>query len=613
MNFDALFPVPSSAEIKSGLFVLDSETALVGGGKAAKLIGEDAKRYAQAELAKEEKPKRIVLKQVRGKRSADESYRLEITENEITITGGGSGVFWGAQTLRQLIRTGGGILPCGVIEDKPLLRGRGIMLDNTRGKVFSLKTLKRIADTAALYKINQLQIYVENCVDFPFAKELWEKSTPLTTAEIKAFDRYCRLLHIELVPCFATFGHLYNLLEVERYKPLRECDAGDPEKGYWVKKMCHHTLDVTNPESFELTKKIIDYAAPLFSSDTFNICCDETFDLGKGKSASLAAEKGVGRLYVEYLNRVIRYARQYKPKIQLWGDIILQHTELLPEIEPDCIFLNWEYSKDVGPDKTKTFADAGVRQYACPGTQGWNHAVNNLNAAFSNIARFSSYAINYKAEGLLNTDWGDYGHINPVSASVPAFIYGAGAAWSGVPEDTAVYDERISKLEYGCGGVVSAIKKATVNSVASWWNVVVWLYSRKGEIEPFLLERMEGKTTALLDLPQTRAKLAAKTAREAYRELNAVKKNVYPDKRAQIEEILTGIKGEIVIQKWVLAAKKLAGKPAEISLSGLAAEIDRFEKELSRRWKRFYKESELRRLQAALRELAQICRSGEIV
>jgi N-acetyl-beta-hexosaminidase len=133
MNFDALFPVPMAKEVKLGLFVLDNDTALQGSGKAAKLLEADAKRYARVTLSKGEKAsKKIVLKQLRGKRNADESYTLEITEAQITITGSGNGIFWGAQTLRQLIRTGGGVLPCGIIGDKPKLRGRGIMLDNTR-------------------------------------------------------------------------------------------------------------------------------------------------------------------------------------------------------------------------------------------------------------------------------------------------------------------------------------------------------------------------------------------------------------------------------------------------------------------------------------------------
>ena len=43
--------------------------------------------------------------------------------------------------------------------------------------------------------------------------------------------------------------------------------------------MGHHTIDVSNEESIALVGSLIEQYVPLFRSEKFNICCDETFDL----------------------------------------------------------------------------------------------------------------------------------------------------------------------------------------------------------------------------------------------------------------------------------------------------------------------------------------------
>ena len=90
--------------------------------------------------------------------------------------------------------------------------------------------------------------------------------------------------HVELVPSLATFGHLYQALSTRSFGHLAELEAGPGRKYSWIDRQIHHTLDVSNPESFEFVKSMLDQYIPPFSSNKFNICCDETFDLGTGKN-----------------------------------------------------------------------------------------------------------------------------------------------------------------------------------------------------------------------------------------------------------------------------------------------------------------------------------------
>lgn len=78
---------------------------------------------------------------------------------------------------------------------------------------------------------------------------------------------------------------------------------------------------------------------PLFHSDKFNICADETFDLGKGKSRAYCEEKGVGNAYVEYVSQLCSYVKTLGCTPMMWGDIIVKYPDLLSQIPEDTIFL----------------------------------------------------------------------------------------------------------------------------------------------------------------------------------------------------------------------------------------------------------------------------------
>ena len=107
-----------------------------------------------------------------------------------------------------------------------------------------------------------------------------------------------------------------------------------------------------------------------------------------------------------------------------------QYTALC-ELPEGTICLNWGYSPTQSAEDTKNFQKAGALQYVCPGVQGWNSLVNDNKGAYENISRMCRYAKEYDAVGVLNTDWGDYGHINHPEFSVPGMIYGAAFSWNG--------------------------------------------------------------------------------------------------------------------------------------------------------------------------------------
>ena len=240
----------------------------------------------------------------------EEEYKIEIKENQVIIEGFGAGLFYGCQSFRQLVREFGACIPNLTIEDSPYFKYRGFYHDVTRGMIPTLDTLKSLVDKAAFYKINQLQLYIEHTFAFKGMSEVWMDKDPLTAEEILILDKYCKERHVELVPSLSTFGHLYEALRSKSFRELCELEIGDEEYSF-VDRMAHHTLDVTNPKSLGFVESMLLEFIPLFRSDKFNICCDETFDLGKGKSKKQADKIGEGMLYVDFLNKVVSIVKKY--------------------------------------------------------------------------------------------------------------------------------------------------------------------------------------------------------------------------------------------------------------------------------------------------------------
>jgi hypothetical protein len=385
---------------------------------------------------------------------SDEQYWLTISETGVRIVGQSKQGFYRAgTTLNQLLKIFPDEAPCLEIHDWPDFPVRGFYHDVTRGRVPTLETLKRLADTLALYKINHLQLYVEHTFAFGGIPELWKDKDPLTADDIAALDEYCADRYIDLVPSLSTFGHLYELLRLPRFEHLNELDikASQTPRCLWD-RMAHYTLDAGNPESFELVRGMIEEYAPLFRSRYFNICCDETFDLGKGKNAERAEKEGVGRLYVDFVGKIMNVVRAAGKKPMLWGDIVLKHPELISELAgDDTVFLNWEYTPDVTDESVQTFKNAGVTQYVCPGVNGWSRFATDVNRACSNISKMIRYGKDAGARGVLNTDWGDCGQVNLLPNSYHGLAFGADLSWNAGNADGAEddFDRRFSLVQWG--------------------------------------------------------------------------------------------------------------------------------------------------------------------
>jgi hypothetical protein len=381
-------------------------------------------------------PKRKPLAAIKVVRTASaphypEGYALTIFESGIEISFRETGGLRAATaTLRQLLREYGRKLPCLKIRDWPDFARRGVMLDISRGRVPKLETLLDLAEKLSDFKINELQLYNEHTFAYKKFKSVWQSWGALTAKEIKILGARCRELGIDLVPNQNSFGHLRYFLEDSRLKKLGEIsEPYEAESKDFLRRPT--TLAPNHPGTLPFLRGLYDELLPNFSSEFFNVGCDETWDLGKSQSKKLCEIKGQGRVYFDFLKKIHREVSGRDKAMMFWGDIVLKYPKLISTLPKNVIALNWGYEVNHPfANEAAQFARAKIPFYVCPGTSTWQTLVGRHDNALANLCAAAKAGKKFGAIGFLNTDWGDGGHPQPLAVGWPLFAAGAALAWN---------------------------------------------------------------------------------------------------------------------------------------------------------------------------------------
>jgi hexosaminidase len=385
-----------------------------------------------------------------------EAYKIVVSPDGIEVrSGDDAGAYYGVMTLCELVRIYGRKLPARVIDDHPDFERRGVYLDCSRGKVPTVATVKALVERLAGWKINELQLYFENVFKFEKHPKIGRGYSAYSASDVLEIQDHCDLHHVRMVGSQATFGHMEKVLALKEYQGLGEL-AGF--RGY----PGGMTLCPGDPGSIALVRDMMGELAPLFASGDFNICGDEPWELGQGRSKRRVGRLGVGTVYLRFLEKVIGVCRSLGKRANIWADIVLEHPELLGELPDNITLLNWEYESS-GPRiaRTAEIADTGLPFMVCPGTSGWLTHGTRLGNAMSNVRNFAAAGRKYGAQGLLNTDWGDYGHRNSLGVSLHGLAHGGAHGWHGRGCDDASFTRRFCEHVFGesSGVLAGAIER----------------------------------------------------------------------------------------------------------------------------------------------------------
>lgn len=392
-----------------------------------------------------------------GKAAHAQGYAIAISPGGISLQAADrEGLRYGLDTLRQIIsQSDGSVLRCLEITDWPILENRGLMLDVSRGKVYTRTWLFSLIDLLAKLRYNTFQLYTEHTFDFKKHPEICRGSDPLTAEDIAALQARCQEQGIELQANLQSLGHCRRILTRPEYSALSESDM------LW-------SLSTTNEGSFSLLDDLYSEYLPLFSSPWLNICLDEPYDIGRGQSAGLG--KNRGELYLSYLLRLHQIAARYGKRIMLFGDFFLRHPDLLEHVPHDIVYLDWIYDPKSFYGTPAVYRSSGMPFWVCPGTGSWNSLFPRLDGAIINIVNLTLEGIHEGARGMLLTDWNDHGGCAQPGPVHYLHAYAAAVAWSGAdPGKAAIgaWADRVLALP-GYTGVI--LKIAEIYLIPPIWS-----------------------------------------------------------------------------------------------------------------------------------------------
>jgi hexosaminidase len=340
-----------------------------------------------------------------------------------------------------------------VVTDWPGLAERGYLLDVSRDRVPTMASLRALVAVLARLKLNQLQLYVEHTFAYAGHEMVWQDASPFTADEIRELDALCRRHGIALVANQNSLGHLHRWLRHPAYRRFAECPQGVSHP--FGDEIEPFSLCPSDPAVLELLAGWYDQLLPCFASRTVNAGLDETFDLGLGRSAERVAAVGRARVYLDHLLAVHRLLAEHGCRMQVWGDVVLEHPELIAELPGDLTALVWGYEqRHPFAEQAQRFAEAGISYLLCPGTSTWASFAGRTENALRNLASAARTAAATGAAGVLVTDWGDFGHLQPPAASWGPLVAGAGWAWNPAAAPAADEPLDLGRVARAVNGVV---------------------------------------------------------------------------------------------------------------------------------------------------------------
>lgn len=374
---------------------------------------------------------------------AGEAHRLWVSPQGLLAEAAtAEGLYRACATVRRLLERGAPI-PCGLTEERPAKAVRGLMLDVSRNRVWSLPTLFSIVDRMARLRLNRLELYFENAFAYAAHPEVWADGAPYTPADLRALEAYCAERFVRLVPNQNTLGHFERWFRLTAYRErLAELPEGGARTPWGSVQKVPTGLAAGLPEARAFAAGLLDELLPCFPrADVANLGGDEVFDLGQGRSRT---EDKAG-LYLSYMAAMAKVAQRHGKRPELWADMLLRHPEALEraaEVLPGATWVLWGYeASDPLAAQAERLRAAGLRFMVAPGTSSWRSFCGRTANMLANLRAAAAIP----CEGLLLTDWGDAGHWQPLAVSLPALVLAAELAWN--PDATPDLAAEVDALE----------------------------------------------------------------------------------------------------------------------------------------------------------------------
>ncbi len=358
-----------------------------------------------------------------------EAYEISVCDTQIKISySTQASAYYGALTLKQMMQQSPNKLQNCLISDHPDLKIRGFMLDISRDKVPTVDTIKHIIRMMSQLKMNHLELYVEGfSFGYPSFTQYLEEDGFLSVDEYQELETYAKERFIDLVPNQNGFGHMAKWLETDEFKNLAE----KPEGIFlWGRHRKPGTLNPLDPNSLKLIEQLYADMLSISSSPYFNMNFDEPFELGKGKSKEACEKHGVGNVYIDFVLKAYEVIKKYNKIPLIWGDVLIHHPELLHRLPEDMLFIDWGYDGNYPfAAHLKKLHDLKIKFLAAPGTTSWCSYLGRKDDWLENITNAALEVYRLDGEGVILTDWGDFGHLQFLPISYAPLVFTGLYTW----------------------------------------------------------------------------------------------------------------------------------------------------------------------------------------
>ena len=369
----------------------------------------------------------------------DEGYVLIAEPHAAYIIGAtGAGVFYGVQTLKQMLPVTGEKqeIPTGTIRDWPAMKYRGIDDDLSRGPFPTLAFQEHQIQVFASYKANVYSPYFEHTLMYPNEAVPALPGSSMTPNDVKELVAFAKQYHITVVPEQEAIGHLHQALRFDVNQDVAETPYGQ-------------VLAPGQPGTLPLIKDWFTQMAAEFPSPFLHIGADETWDLGLGLTKQQVQEKGYGPVYVGFLKAIHDELAPLHRRLMFWGDIGEQDPAAVAGLPKDMIAVPWNYGdQDSFESMIEPFEKVGIETWVAPGDSNWSRVYPDETTAFNNIQKFIRDGQKHGSTGALTTVWNDDGE-GLFNMDWYGVLFGAVAAWQPGTSPIAPYEAAYGRLFHG--------------------------------------------------------------------------------------------------------------------------------------------------------------------
>src|SRR5215510_10129536 len=229
-----------------------------------------------------------------------QGYLLKIAPGLIEITGNADqGVFYGAQTLLQLLKPGPRgklFLPITTIEDWPKLQLRFLHWD-TKHHQDRIETLKRYLDWSARFKVNMIGFELEDKFAYP-SNPIIGAPGAFTPQQLQEIVNYGLERYIQVVPEIQAPAHLAYVLKHREFADLR-ADGNN------------YQSDLCDPRTYDLIFSMYDDAIKASRGVQFLfVSTDEVYYAGiDGKCKEPYNPVNRSLMWVEFVQKARDFAK----------------------------------------------------------------------------------------------------------------------------------------------------------------------------------------------------------------------------------------------------------------------------------------------------------------